>query len=81
MGKIIAVDIGNSNIVVGIWNGPSLEFTGRLQTRRDYTEKELREDLAELRVEFYSHHRHQHRQFGITTKPDKVSGERARTDK
>ena len=54
MGKIIAVDIGNSNIVVGIWNGPSLEFTGRLQTRRDYTEKELREDLAELRVEFYS---------------------------
>lgn len=48
MGKIIAVDIGNSNIVVGIWNGPSLEFTGRLQTRRDYSEKELREDLAEL---------------------------------
>ncbi len=48
MNKIITVDIGNSNIVVGIWDGPVLEYTGRLQTRRDYEEKELRSAIFSL---------------------------------
>ncbi|WP_029230682.1 type III pantothenate kinase [Butyrivibrio sp. VCB2006] len=48
MNKIITVDIGNSNIVVGIWEGQTLEFTGRLETRRDYTEDELTSAFKEL---------------------------------
>ncbi len=38
---VLTVDIGNSNIVIGVWNNASLELTDRIQTRRDYTSKEL----------------------------------------
>ena len=48
MNKIITVDIGNSNIVVGILDKALLEVTGRLQTKRDYTEKELRLAIWDL---------------------------------
>ncbi len=45
---VITVDIGNSNIVVGVWDDSSLKFTGRIQTRRDYSEKELTKSITEL---------------------------------
>ncbi len=45
---VLTVDIGNSNIVVGVWDDASLKFTGRIQTRRDYSEKELTASLAEM---------------------------------
>ena len=50
MGKILTVDIGNSNIVVGVWDGESLERTGRIQTRRDYSVKELQYAFTEFGV-------------------------------
>lgn len=45
---VLTVDIGNSNIVVGVWDDASLKFTGRIQTRRDYSEKELMASLQDL---------------------------------
>ncbi|MCR4757629.1 MAG: type III pantothenate kinase [Butyrivibrio sp.] len=47
MGKILTVDIGNSNIVVGAWDGDALTSTFRIQTRRDYSVKELLEAFTE----------------------------------
>ncbi len=41
MNRILTADIGNSNIVVGSWNGEELEYTKRIVTRRDYTCEEL----------------------------------------
>ncbi|WP_029324637.1 type III pantothenate kinase [Butyrivibrio sp. AE3004] len=48
MSRIMAVDIGNSSIAVGIFNGTELEFTGKIGTMRDYTEKELIKALSGL---------------------------------
>ncbi len=46
MSRILTADIGNSNIVVGSWNGEELEFTKRIVTRRDYTGEELIRELS-----------------------------------
>ena len=45
---VLTVDIGNSNIVIGAWDNDALQFTGRIQTRRDYTEDELMTSFEEL---------------------------------
>ncbi len=45
---VLTVDIGNSNIVVGVWDDSSLKFTGRIKTRREYSEKELEASLTEM---------------------------------
>ncbi len=41
MEKVLLVDIGNTNIVIGIHNGEKLVFSGRILTRRDYDYPEL----------------------------------------
>ncbi len=46
MSRILTVDIGNSNIVAGIWNSEALEFTGRIVTKRDYTCDDLVKELS-----------------------------------
>jgi type III pantothenate kinase len=46
MSRILTADIGNSNIVVGSWNGEELEFTKRIVTRRDYACEELTNELS-----------------------------------
>ena len=45
---VLTVDIGNSNIAIGAWDNDALQFTGRIQTRRDYTEDELMTSFEEL---------------------------------
>ncbi len=47
---VLTVDIGNSNIVIGAWDNNALQFTGRIQTRRDYTEEELLASFKEMCV-------------------------------
>ena len=41
MKKVLLVDIGNTNIVLGIHSGEKLVFSGRILTRRDYSYQEL----------------------------------------
>ncbi len=41
MSRILTVDIGNSNIVVGSWSYDALDFTSRIMTKRDYKKDEL----------------------------------------
>lgn len=48
MDKVLTVDIGNSNIVVGVWYNSVLRDTGRFVTKRDYSEKELAARLYEI---------------------------------
>ncbi len=48
MKRVIAVDIGNSNIVVGLFAGKELKLTGRMVTRRDYTASELRSGFEKI---------------------------------
>ena len=48
MSRILTVDIGNSNIVVGSFNGDQLENTGRIVTRRDYTTEKIVSEIAAL---------------------------------
>jgi type III pantothenate kinase len=48
MSRILTVDIGNSNIVIGSWNDDKLERTWRIQTRRDYSADELVMELSFL---------------------------------
>ncbi len=38
---LLAVDVGNSNTVLGLWRGPELESHWRLTTRREATSDEL----------------------------------------
>jgi len=38
---LLAVDVGNSNTVLGLWQGPELECHWRLTTRREATSDEL----------------------------------------
>jgi type III pantothenate kinase len=38
---LLAVDVGNSNTVLGLWRGPELECHWRLTTRRDATSDEI----------------------------------------
>lgn len=45
MGNVLTVDIGNTNIVVGSWDNDELISTGRIQTKRDYTEDELEKEI------------------------------------
>lgn len=46
MNKVVTVDIGNSNIVAGIWYNTVLKDTLRFATRRDYSEKDITEKLC-----------------------------------
>lgn len=41
MKNVLLVDIGNTNIVIGIHSGEKLVFSGRILTRRDYSYQEL----------------------------------------
>ena len=41
MSRVLTVDIGNSNIVVGSWNSDELEFSDRIVTKRNYAQDEL----------------------------------------
>lgn len=41
MGKVITADAGNSNIVLGCFDGSRLLFTDRLETRRKWTSQSL----------------------------------------
>ena len=43
MKKVLLVDIGNTNIVIGIHNGESLVFSGRILTKRGYSYQEVLE--------------------------------------
>ena len=45
MGNVVTVDIGNTNIVVGLWDNDELTDTSRIQTKRDYTEDELEKEI------------------------------------
>jgi type III pantothenate kinase len=40
-GSLLAVDVGNSNTVLGLWRGDALETHWRLTTRRDATSDEI----------------------------------------
>ncbi|SFB76147.1 type III pantothenate kinase [Butyrivibrio sp. YAB3001] len=48
MSKVLTVDIGNSNIVAGIWSEDKLLFTGRIETKRDYSVEELYKCISEI---------------------------------
>lgn len=48
MSRILTVDIGNSNIVVGSFDGEQLEFIGRIVTKRDYTTEEIVSEIAAM---------------------------------
>ena len=48
MCRVLTVDIGNSNIVVGSWKGRDLEFSGRLQTKRDLEEAEISNAIKDI---------------------------------
>lgn len=50
MDKLLTVDIGNSNIVVGVWDDDALTSTFRIQTDRDYSVKELTKAFTEFGV-------------------------------
>ena len=41
MSRVLTVDIGNSNIVVGSWNSDELEFSDRIVSKRNYAQDEL----------------------------------------
>ncbi len=41
MGMLLAIDIGNSNVVIGVFDDAQLAATWRLQTERDRTAEEL----------------------------------------
>lgn len=47
MSKVLLVDIGNSNIVIGVCDGQNITETYRIPTRRDYSKKELLQYLNE----------------------------------
>ena len=49
---ILTVDIGNSNIVVGLWENEALIHIGRILTKKDYTVKELIFSLKEQIQEY-----------------------------
>lgn len=51
MKKVLTVDIGNSNIVIGVWNNGEIEFTGRMTTRRDYEYDELKKGFYNILYE------------------------------
>lgn len=46
MGKVIAADAGNSNIVLGCFDGSRLLFTDRLETRRKWTSQSMSLELV-----------------------------------
>ncbi len=48
MSRILTVDIGNSNIVVGSFDGEQLEYTGRIVTKRDYTTEKIVSEIEAL---------------------------------
>ena len=48
MSRVLAVDIGNSNIVVGSFDGNSYRELGRLKSDRKLTEDEIAEGFADL---------------------------------
>lgn len=48
MSRILTVDIGNSNIVVGSFDGEQLEYTGRIVTKRDYTTEIIVSEIEAL---------------------------------
>ncbi len=41
MADIVTIDIGNSNIVIGLWSRRVLKGTWRIETKRDYRTQEL----------------------------------------
>ena len=54
MSRILTVDIGNSNIVVGSFDGEQLEFTGRIETKRDYTTEKIVSEISALLSDWQS---------------------------
>ncbi len=48
MSRVMTVDIGNSNIVVGIFENREPVYVGRVATLRDYTKRELIKAFSEL---------------------------------
>ena len=48
MSRVLAVDIGNSNIVVGAFDGSGYRDIGRLRSDRGFGEKEIREGFEKL---------------------------------
>ena len=50
---ILTVDIGNSNIVVGLWENEALIHIGRILTKKDYTVKELIFSLKEQSLKIF----------------------------
>ena len=48
MSRVLAVDIGNSNIVVGVFEESDYRDIGRLRSDRGFGEKEIREGFEEL---------------------------------
>lgn len=54
MRRILTVDIGNSNIVVGSFDGEQLEFTGRIVTKRDYTTEKIVSEISALLSDWQS---------------------------
>ena len=54
MSRILTVDIGNSNIVVGSFDGEQLEFTGRIVTKRDYTTEKIVSEISALLSDWQS---------------------------
>lgn len=48
MSRVLAVDIGNSNIVIGFFDGSEYRELGRLKSDRDFSEDEIAEGFADL---------------------------------
>ena len=48
MSRVLAVDIGNSNIVIGSFDGSKYTELGRLKSDRNFTEDEIAEGFADL---------------------------------
>lgn len=48
MSKVITADTGNSNIVLGLFDGDSLLFTDRLETRRIWTPQSMAFELTRI---------------------------------
>lgn len=48
MSKVITADTGNSNIVIGLFDGDSLLFTDRLETRRKWTPQSMAFELRRI---------------------------------
>ncbi|WP_026668362.1 MULTISPECIES: type III pantothenate kinase [Butyrivibrio] len=48
MSGVLAVDIGNSNIVIGFFDGSEYRELGRLKSDRDFSEDEIAEGFADL---------------------------------